>query len=389
MIRQRLELLLRRRCTLLGVGPVSLNCVRAVIELANEHMVPIMLISSRGQIDSEEMGGGYSNSWTTEKFADYVIDNDKNGKVILSRDHGGPWQSPKEKNLSLRRAMESAKKSFKTDIESGFQILHIDPSVDMHGTPGVDEVLDRIFELYEYCHGQAKQQGAEVLFEIGTEKQTGSTNTQEELEYTLESLYRFCGKNSLPTPSFVVVQAGTRVMENRNVGSFDSPIRILEELPSEIQIPKMVEICNRYGIFMKVHNADYLSDESLKWYPRLGIHSANVAPEFGVVETTALIWLMEENGMKDLMEKFLELAYSSNQWAKWVFPDRHPSEHDCAVLAGHYVFSSEPCKDIKREVQSRVKGIDLEDFLKDRIKKSISRYLHNFRLTGISRSGKP
>ena len=46
----------------------------------------------------------------------------------------------------------------------------------------------------------------------------------------------------------------------------------------------MIKICNQYKIYMKEHNADYLSDEVLSWHPRLGIHSANVAPEFGVAE---------------------------------------------------------------------------------------------------------
>ena len=49
----------------------------------------------------------------------------------------------------------------------------------------------------------------------------------------------------------------------------------------------MIEICNRYDIFKKEHNTDYLSDEALQWHPRFGIHAANVAPEFGVAETKA------------------------------------------------------------------------------------------------------
>ena len=58
------------------------------------------------------------------------------------------------------------------------------------------------------------------------------------------------------------------VMEMRNVGSFDSPVRI-NELPAEIQLPKMIEICDKHGILMKEHNTDYLSDEALQWHPRL------------------------------------------------------------------------------------------------------------------------
>lgn len=69
---------------------MSLNCVDAVIELANEHEVPILLIASRRQIDSAQFGGGYVNQWTTQGLADYVLDHDKKGKVLLARDHGGP-----------------------------------------------------------------------------------------------------------------------------------------------------------------------------------------------------------------------------------------------------------------------------------------------------------
>ena len=55
---------------------------------------------------------------------------------------------------------------------------------------------------------------------------------------------KFCKSNQIPFPSFIVIQAGTRVMETKNVGSFDSPIRVSYELPPEIQIPKMINICN-------------------------------------------------------------------------------------------------------------------------------------------------
>jgi tagatose-1,6-bisphosphate aldolase non-catalytic subunit AgaZ/GatZ len=385
MIHQRLESFLqKKRCTLLGVGPMSLNCVDAAIELANEHEVPILLIASRRQIDSEEFDGGYVNNWTTDEFARYVIDADKKGKVILARDHGGPWQNTKEKdaNLSLRRAMESAKSSYREDLKAGFQVLHIDPSVDVHGRPDVDEVLDRVFDLYEFCWIQAQQLNQEVIFEIGTEEQSGSTNSQEELDYTLNAVQQFCKKNHLPQPSFVVIQCGTRVMETRNVGSFDSPVRIADELPTEIQLPKMIEICDRYGIFMKEHNTDYLSDEALQWHPRLGIHAANVAPEFGVTETSALVSVLENNGLSKISERFLELAYSSEKWKKWMLPNTKATDRDRSIIAGHYVFSKDECVELKIEAGKELakKGVELEYYLKQEVKLSILRYIRNFRL---------
>jgi len=385
MIHERLESFLKkRRCTLLGVGPMSVNCVDAAIELANEHEVPLLLIASRRQIDSEDFGGGYVNNWTTDEFARYVIDRDTKGKVLLARDHGGPWQSIKEKDagLGLRRAMESAKSSYRADLAAGFQVLHIDPSVDIHGQPDIDEVLDRVFDLYEYCWSQAQQLRQEVIFEIGTEEQSGSTNSQEELDYTLNEVQKFCTKYRLPQPTFVVIQCGTRVMETRNVGSFDSPIRVADEIPAEIQLPKMIEICNRYGIFMKEHNTDYLSDDALQWHPRLGIHAANVAPEFGVAETRALLAILENNGLPALADRFLQTAYNSNKWDKWMLKDTKATDRDRAIIAGHYVFSRPECVELKVEAGAALarKGIDLEQYLKQEVKQSILRYFRNFRL---------
>lgn len=385
MIQKKLQSFLQKRhCTLLGVGPMSLNCVDATIELANEHETPIMMIASRRQIDSEEFGGGYVNNWTTEEFARYVTDKDKKGKILLARDHGGPWQNTQEKEmgLGLKRAMDSAKSSFRADIAAGFQILHIDPSVDIHGEPDVDEVLDRVFDLYDYCWTQAEQLHQEVIFEVGTEEQSGSTNSQEELDYTLHEIHKFCHKNHLDPPAFVVIQCGTRVMEMRNVGSFDSPVRIANEIPAEIQLPKMIEICNKHGVFMKEHNTDYLSDEALQWHPRLGIHAANVAPEFGVVESKALVQVLETHGLEHLAERFLSLAYDSGKWGKWMLDNTTASDRERSLIAGHYVFSTAECRALKAEA-ARVlekRQVNLDAFLKQQVKLSILRYLRNFRL---------
>jgi len=83
------ELLHTRRCTLLGLGPMSRNCVDAIIELGNELKTPFMLIASRRQVEAKEFGGGYVNNWTTEDFAEYVRGRDRGGYIVLVRDHGG------------------------------------------------------------------------------------------------------------------------------------------------------------------------------------------------------------------------------------------------------------------------------------------------------------
>ena len=381
MIQQRLKSYRKNRnCTLLGVGPMSKNCIDAAIELANKYCTPLMLIASRRQIDSEQFGGGYVENWTTKQFADYVKYKDTQKNIILARDHGGPWQNELEisNKLNLNDAMQSAKESYRADIDAGFQILHIDPSVDIHANPNIDQVLERVYELYEFCWTYSQQKKQEVIFEIGTEEQNGSNNTQEELEYTLECMRKFCKSNKLPYPSFIVIQAGTKVMEMRNVGSFDSPIRVANELPPEIQIPKMISICNHYKIFMKEHNADYLSTDSLKWQPRLGIHAANIAPEFGVAESKAFIDLMENSNQNILLEEFLRISYDSKKWEKWMINATSASSKDRAIISGHYIFSTAECLELKNQARFHIKDLDTQ--LKNKVKESIFRYIKAFNL---------
>jgi tagatose-1,6-bisphosphate aldolase non-catalytic subunit AgaZ/GatZ len=387
MYKKLKSIIKQRRCTLLGVGPMSLNCVDATIELANHFESPLILIASRRQIDSEAFGGGYVNNWTTRNFSNYISERNKKNNIILARDHGGPWQNSLEvlKNLDLKSAMNSAKESYLEDIESGFQIIHLDPSIDIHSNPNIKEVLERLYDLYDFCYTHAQRKNKEIIFEIGTEEQSGSTNSQEELDYTLRSVINFCSKNKFPKPAFVVIQCGTRVMEMQNIGSFDSPIRVANEIPAEIQLPKMIEICNQYDVLMKEHNTDYLSDDALQWHPRLGIHAANVAPEFGVAESKALIKILEENGLTKLAEIFLATAFNSRKWEKWMLTNSKASDRDKAIIAGHYVFSFPEIIEVKNLASVELKkiSIDLELFLKNQVKNSILRYMKNFRLVNI------
>ena len=68
---------IEKRKTLLGVGPMSLNCVNAATNIANKYNVPLILISSRRQIDDQHFGGGYVNNWNTEQYVKYIKKRDK------------------------------------------------------------------------------------------------------------------------------------------------------------------------------------------------------------------------------------------------------------------------------------------------------------------------
>jgi len=369
---------------MLGVGPMSKNCVDAVIKLSNDYEVPIFLIASRRQIEAEDFGGGYVNNWSTERFAEYVREEDKKGNIILSRDHGGPWQNEfeKQQELSFRKAMESAKKSFKVDIESGFEMIHIDCSVDIFRELSENETLLRIFELYEYCWSVAENAGSKIIFEIGSEEQSGSNKNRHDVDYIISETINFCKKNKLPLPTFVVIQTGTKVVETKNVGTFDSPLRVDYELPAEIEIPRILDICSKYNILLKQHNTDYLSSEALRWHPKLGIHSANVAPEFGVAETRAFVDILHKCNLNQFVDEFIEIAYESKKWKKWMEPNSTASDYEKAIIAGHYVFSDPVFSDLKLRAKREIDecGVDLDEYLVAEVAQSIMRYLYCFGL---------
>ena len=172
------------------------------------------------------------------------------------------------------------------------------------------------------------------------------------------------------------------MVETRNVGSFDAAVRVADEVAPEIQVPLMEKICRREGVMIKAHNTDYLSDDSLRWYPRLGIHAANVAPEFGVVETRALLALMDENGLEKTKQEFIDLVVNSGKWKKWMAPDTKADDRTRAEIAGHYVFSTPDCIHLKEILAEQLgyKGINVDEYLKEQIKLSILRYLIDFRM---------
>ena len=377
--------LINKKKTLLGVGPMSKNCVIAASKVSNKYSFPIMLIASRRQIDSEELGGGYVNNWNTENYSNFVKSIDKKKQIILARDHGGPWQNnfEIEKKYNLRQAIESAKKSYEVDILNNFEIIHIDTSIGINNRAvSLKDSLERFYELFEYCNIFAKENKKKIYFEIGTEEQSGTTNTPEQLSDTLQKIFSFCKKKRFEKPLFVVIQSGTKVAETRNIGSFESPLRIENELAVEIQLPKMIEICKKNNFFMKEHNADYLTDHSLTLHPKLGIHAANIAPEFGVGETKALIKILEENNLKKEMDLFLEISFNSKKWKKWLIPKSNVSDLEKSIISGHYIFSEDKFILLKEKLKKIFikKNINLDKYLKNRVKKLVYRYIKNFNL---------
>lgn len=372
----------KNQCTLLGIGPMSKNCVDVVIDLVNSYNIPVMFIASRRQIESKQLGCGYVNNWSTEEFSKYVHEYDKNNNILLCRDHGGPYQNENEnkQNLSYDEIMNKAKESFRVDIESNFEIIHIDPTENLISDLTIDEMLGRICELYDFCYSVARKHDKQISIEISLGKEDGGISSFSEIEYGINKLETFCNSRNLPLPLFMVIKTGNHVLETKNIGILEDIVdgRGLEE---EMEIKKMINFCNGKKIMVKEHNGDYLTDHTIRYHPKIGIHAINVAPEFGVIETKAIISWLEKNNLNNFKDKFLEISYNSKKWEKWMLPNSSTTKIDKAIISGHYVFSSLKFIELKKSILEKIPNPDnFDNYLKSEIRKSILRYLKNLNL---------
>jgi D-tagatose-1,6-bisphosphate aldolase subunit GatZ/KbaZ len=393
------------KCTLLGIGPMSRPVIEASYLLAKERDFPLMFIASRNQVDAKELGGGYVCNWDQYDFAkalkDIAGEVGFSGICHICRDHGGPWQRDKERSNKLpeKEAMDLGKQSYLADLLSGFDLLHIDPTKDPHvkGAVSMEPVIARTVELIEYVENErAARNLPPIAYEVGTEETNGGLTSEDAYNEFIKELAARLTAKKLPLPNFIVGQTGTLTRLTENVGNFNATTA--RKLSSEAR---------KYGVGLKEHNGDYLSDFILYIHPVLGITAANVAPEFGVVETGAYLILAEiekdsySRGMLKTKSNFIkviqEAAVRSERWRKWMLgetgsllvEDVMQDESLVKLItetAGHYTFEVPTVKKEMKDMFENLYGIGLEPdkIVIDRIKNSILRYVECFNLTGLT-----
>ena len=394
-----------RPSTLIGIGPMSPNLLQATFELARDCDFPPMFIASRNQVDLDELGGGYVNGWDQFRFAADIKAAAEavgyEGDYYLCRDHGGPWQRDGERNAHLPEdeAMALARKSYKADLEAGFDLLMIDPTKDPYQIGKViplDVVLTRTVDLIQYCEDERRALGLpEIGYEVGTEETNGGLTSTEKYREFIERLKVELGARGLPMPTFIVGQTGTLTRLTEQVGHYD--------FDNAVSLAKMAA---SYGVGLKEHNCDYLDDITMLIHAPAGVTASNVAPQFGTEETRALLRLAElegrlaEKGLvaepSRLRDVLLERAILTERWRKWmvgedtkltveqIFAD---PEKALVILdiAGHYTFNEEP---VKAEVAKNAANlaachIDAQRYAVDCIKRSIRQFVEGYNLEGL------
>lgn len=386
--------------TLLGIGPVTATVLQATLELARDQQFPPMFIASRNQIDNKEFGGGYLNGWDQYEFVHNIRSLAKDigydGPMYFCRDHGGPWQRDEElrEEISLYEAMYRAEKSLIHDMQAGFDLLHIDPTKGPESPYSVDVIINRTIGLIDTLETAARRAGVYVEYEVGTEDITGGITSVQRFSDFVIDLVESLRARELPRPLFIVGQTGTLLKMHRNVGKF-------EIMNTEV-------LCNaatRNGIGFKEHNTDYLVPEFLRLHPSIGITGANVAPEFGHAETTALLELAAEEAqisslsnkpVSNLKEKMQTAIFKLEKWRKWLTEENadlteedirkdKTKLHELTITCGHYTFSQPDIVEARKILYSTLSRLNPHRTVVNTIRAAIEKYVEAFRLEGFNK----
>lgn len=392
--------------TLLGIGPMSSNLLRATFELARDEDFPPMFIASRNQVDTDEVGAGYVNGWDQVRFARDIAaiaeEVGYDGPYYLCRDHGGPWQRDEERRAHLPEdeAMELARRSFEADMEAGFHLLMVDPTKDPYQIGKViplDTVLRRTVDLIDHLEKyRAEHNLPEVAYEVGTEETNGGLTSTEKYEEFVCRLREELEARGCPMPAFIVGQTGTLTRLTEQVGHFD-----------RANARELADMAARYGVGLKEHNADYLDDVTLLEHLPSHVTASNVAPQYGTEETRAYLKLceLEERLVADgliaesagLRDVLLDKAIRTERWRKWMTGDNTELSVDDILadeelslqvldIAGHYVFNDD-------EVSSRIErlfanlgehGVDGRRFVVEHIKRPLRQYVVCLNMSGVT-----
>lgn len=335
-----------------AIGAVSRAVVDAAIEFGERTRRPVLLIASRGQVEAEELGPGYVENWTTEEYAEHVRRRDTERRVVLCRDHGGPFQG-RDEGVDHATARRRAQLSLDTDISCGFEVLHLDMSRVGSG----ENALAEFVNLYAWSRERAGATGSTIVAEFGCEMQCERIASRIELMSLLDDMRIGLRSADLEMPAFVVAQTGMTVTGTANTGNVES----LREVDAAVCLQQLGAACRLAGTRLKAHNCDYLSRASLSALRSTDCWR-NIAPELGVTETRLILRLLRRLGLTVQAERLLAQAHDSGMWKKWLRGAK-ASDESRAIMSGHYVFADHVVRNIREELASELSrrcGLDLD-----------------------------
>lgn len=383
--------------TIFAACPNSITVIRAALKSAKRNNSPVKFAATLNQVDTD---GGYTGL-TPKEFVDTIRLHARNlnvvSPVIIAVDHGGPWLKDihARDKWSYDKTMTAVKHSFEIAIEAGYDLLHVDPTVDITLPEGqnipIGVVVDRTIDLISHAERfRVSRNLPRIAYEVGTEEVHGGLADLDIFRQFLDRLKNGLEQQGMPSvwPCFVVGKVGTDL----HTTTFDP-----------IVAGQLVEIARKYGSLIKGHYSDNVSNPEA--YPGSGMGAANIGPEFTEMEYVGLceLELMQENlalagriaRPAEMRKTLQEAVIRSERWRKWLQKDENPGDFYANLPERQEWLIRTCCRYIWEDpqvvaVRSRLyqnlamQGIEASSIVESKIESAMDRYFYRFNLTGLN-----
>lgn len=377
---------------MLGVCPMSEEIVTAAIRTATAGRLLPMFVATPRQVDGNRGYTGWSQRDLVE-FVDSVCEREGyDGNYVIARDHGGPYQSTRDRDdpdVPLEEAMGYAMETYRDDLAAGFDVLHVDATEDPRSDEplDLDEIARRTVELIDGIEEIRDHEGyPPVAYEVGTEEIAGGLTDPDSFSLFLDRLEDRLSPDVFDRVVFAVGQVGTTMridMQNQ----FD-PEKAAE----------LVERAAERDVLLKVHFTDWLSTERLEQFSELGVGAANVGPEFAAALVESLIKLEEREREllaeadestepSEFTETLEAAAVRDAPWKKYapegVNREQFAAENarNIALCVGRYVLSDPEVKAARERLYENVtrhSSTDSNEIVVQGVSDAIDRYAQAF-----------
>jgi len=379
--------------TLLAACPNSEAVLEAAVKTAATNHTPMLFAATLNQVDLDGGYTGWAPAVFVERIRFFAQKYGWDGPLYPCLDHGGPWLKDRDtlNHLSLEETMSNVKHSLEACLEAGYQLLHIDPTVDRSLPPGepvaVELVVKRTIELIRHAERFRQERGLPpVAYEVGSEEVHGGLVEFQRFEQFLDQLRRGLLAENLEQawPCFVVAQVGTDL----HTTYFD---------PQAAR--RLYETLSPLGSLVKGHYSDWV--ENPEDYPAMGMGGANVGPEFTAAEYLALRDLTRKEAalcqtqpgtvQSGFMEALEQAVLDSGRWKKWLQPDEKglefqelvPERREWLVQTGaRYIWTQPEVKGARQRLYQNLANVmpDPHAYVVDRIAGTMDRYINAFGL---------
>jgi tagatose-1,6-bisphosphate aldolase non-catalytic subunit AgaZ/GatZ len=364
--------------------------VDAALVTAQRLRSVLLFAATLNQVDRD---GGYTG-WTPASFvADVTRARARLGNTVpvaVCLDHGGPWLKDEHTrhHLAFAETLAEVQRSVAACLDAGYDLLHIDPTVDRGLAPGVtvplDTVVSRTVGLVGYAEGYRRAHGLPpVAYEVGTEEVHGGIADPDTFAEFLAELRSGLTRAGLggAWPYFVVGNVGTDL----HTSWFDRDTAA-----------RLASIAARYGCYVKGHYTDSVTNP--EDYPTAGMGGANVGPELTEAEHDALVELEDLESASGLPGSGIgvaleEAVVASSRWEKW----RQPAEvgvpfaelpaprRRWLVRTGcRYIWTEGRVMEARERLRRNLASqrIDAEAWIRERVGRVVERYIRAFGLVG-------